>query len=299
MRLAWVEYWIVDFLDRLRTFSRDSQSTVPHQYHHLRRSPFIVCAFLRVTLTCVTTSFLEDVSLVECQSQNRITDACRHPFRQAAVRLLTTRSVSITTRSRNITTFASLPSRQPRFPAPIQFQRRWASGEAEAKKEEEVPISELQPTPQEEVENAIHEDHAATESAGAIDAVAESQSATEPQIAESANLTEATDDATTTAAESEPVRRSVDQMPSARDAAATLTEGITGTGTMDARRPFREPPAPKPTVYVGNLFFDVTENDLTKEFQRFGEIKQTRLIRDARGLSKGSVQIYTALQQYS
>lgn len=203
---------------------------------------------------------------------------------------MTTRSVSIATRPRNITTFASLPSRQPRFAAPIQFQRRWATGEAEAKKEEDAPISQLQPTPQEEVENAIHEDNAATEPTDTIDAVNEStSSATEPQIAESANLTEATDDATTTATEPRSVRRDVDRAPSARDAAASLTEGMTERGTMDARKPFREPPSPKPTVYVGNLFFDVTENDLTKEFSRYGDVKKARLIRDARGLSKGSV----------
>ena len=196
--------------------------------------------------------------------------------------------MSIATRPRNITTFAPLPSRSSRFTAPTQFQRRWVTGEAEAKKEEDVPISQLQPTPQEEVENAIHEDHATAEPTNTIDAAAESH-ATEPQIAESANLTEATDDATTTAAEPESVRRTVDRTPRARDAASALTEGITERGTMDARKPFREPPTPKPTVYVGNLFFDVTENDLGKEFGRYGEVKKTRLIRDARGLSKGSV----------
>lgn len=206
------------------------------------------------------------------------------------MRLLTTQSVCIATRPRNITTFASLPSRSSRFSAPIQLQRRWASGEAEAKKEEELPISQLQPTPQEEVENAVHEDNAGKELTDAdAQGATSTSSATEPQVAESANLSEATDDATTTATEPESVRATVDRTPSARDAAATLTEGITDRGTMDARRPFKEPATPKATVYVGNLFFDVTENDLAKEFQRYGEVKKTRLIRDVRGLSKGSV----------
>ena len=200
--------------------------------------------------------------------------------------------MSIATRSRNITTFASLPTRQSRFTSPIQFQRRWATGEAEAKNEEQLPISQLQPTPQEEVENAIHEDNAAAEPTHTIDA-------TEPQIAESANFTEATDDATTTAAEPDYVRRSIDRMQRGGDAAANLTEGITERGTMDARKPFREPATPKPTVYVGNLFFDVTENDLTKEFGRYGDVKKVRLIRDARGLSKGSVKSHDAIHHGS
>ena len=46
---------------------------------------------------------------------------------------------------------------------------------------------------------------------------------------------------------------------------------------------------PKSTIYIGNLFFDVTENDLNKELSRFGTITKCRLIRDSRGLSKGYV----------
>jgi RNA recognition motif-containing protein len=44
---------------------------------------------------------------------------------------------------------------------------------------------------------------------------------------------------------------------------------------------------PKSTIYIGNLFFDVTENDLVKELSRFGTVTKCRLIRDSRGLSKG------------
>ena len=79
----------------------------------------------------------------------------------------------------------------------------------------------------------------------------------------------------------------------AKDAASRLTEGITGGEDAAAtkgnanQRPYREPPTPRPTVYVGNLFFDVTENDLKKNFEKFGTVTQARLIRDARGLSKG------------
>jgi len=259
-------------------------SKAQHLYHHLRSPVFHqFLVFIRVVLTSTFTTIPPRCEYA-CPTDVHVTDPSRLPLRQAAARLLTTRSVSIATRPRNITTFASLPSRPSRFSAPTQLQRRWASGEAEAKKEDEVPISQLQPTPQEEVENAIHEDHAGGEATNAG-----AQTATKPPMAESSNLTEATDDATTTATEPEAVRETVDRAPSPRDAAATLTEGITNRGTMDARKPFREPATPKPTVYVGNLFFDVTENDLAKEFSRYGEVKRTRLIRDARGLSKGSV----------
>lgn len=68
---------------------------------------------------------------------------------------------------------------------------------------------------------------------------------------------------------------------------SNLTKGFQDEARTFDRRPAREPPSPKPSVYVGNLFFDVTESDLEKEFARFGTIKSVRLIKDVRGLSKG------------
>jgi len=44
---------------------------------------------------------------------------------------------------------------------------------------------------------------------------------------------------------------------------------------------------PSTGIYVGNLLFDVTANDLTKEFSPFGTIKSAIIASDARGLSKG------------
>ena len=186
----------------------------------------------------------------------------RFPLRHAAVRLLTSRSVSVATRSRTITSFTAVSVRQSRIATPLQFQRRWATSEAEAQKEE-APVSTLQPTPEEEVENAIHEDNATTPVEAAP---AESL----PETAESANLTDTANEPSKVATES------------FQDDAAGAA-----TGQSNFRQPSREPAQPKPTIYVGNLFFDVTENDLAKEFGKFGAVKNTRLIRDSRGLSKG------------
>lgn len=43
------------------------------------------------------------------------------------------------------------------------------------------------------------------------------------------------------------------------------------------------------TVYVGNLFFDVKETDLEREFGKAGNVLKTKIIYDQRGLSKGYV----------
>jgi RNA recognition motif-containing protein len=48
-----------------------------------------------------------------------------------------------------------------------------------------------------------------------------------------------------------------------------------------------EPPAPKETVYVGNLFYDVTAEDLKNHMQKFGVVERVDLITDNRGMSRG------------
>lgn len=46
---------------------------------------------------------------------------------------------------------------------------------------------------------------------------------------------------------------------------------------------------PSSSVYIGNLFFDVREDDLRKKFEGCGTIESVKLIMDNRGLSKGYV----------
>ena len=44
---------------------------------------------------------------------------------------------------------------------------------------------------------------------------------------------------------------------------------------------------PSAQVYVGNLFFDLVEDDLKREFAKYGTIKSVTLLRDDRGLNRG------------
>jgi RNA recognition motif-containing protein len=60
--------------------------------------------------------------------------------------------------------------------------------------------------------------------------------------------------------------------------------GREGNRQMWRRSP---PAAPKETIYIGNLFFDVTAEDLKNELQRFGPVASTRIVYDSRGLSRG------------
>jgi RNA recognition motif-containing protein len=48
-----------------------------------------------------------------------------------------------------------------------------------------------------------------------------------------------------------------------------------------------EGPVPKCSLYVGNLFFDVTAEDLRSHFEQYGTVENVMIVHDARGLSKG------------
>ena len=54
--------------------------------------------------------------------------------------------------------------------------------------------------------------------------------------------------------------------------------------------PADQPPAIQPkSVYVGNLFFEVKENDLKDYFSQVGEVVSARVVTDRRNMSKGQV----------
>jgi nucleolin len=79
------------------------------------------------------------------------------------------------------------------------------------------------------------------------------------------------------------------------DALEAAAQEQSGPGSSRPHRPFRnsdrsrEPIPPSKNLYVGNLFYEVTAEQLEGVFSRFGEIESVRLIYDSRGLSRGWV----------
>ncbi|ETN36832.1 uncharacterized protein HMPREF1541_07819 [Cyphellophora europaea CBS 101466] len=173
-------------------------------------------------------------------------------LRRSALRILTSSPASFANKPRTFTSLSCHTLRQTKPASQFLFyQRRWATTEAEEQKDaEEAPISKLQPTSAEEVENAIESDNA--------------QAAATEASNSSGNFAGA---------------------PAGGDAPGLFS--MSGQSSrLDSDRSERLS-VPKPTVYVGNLFFDVTEDDVSRELGRFGQIKHVRLLRDSRGLSKG------------
>lgn len=74
-------------------------------------------------------------------------------------------------------------------------------------------------------------------------------------------------------------------------AAQTVQRATTGRNSREPREPRgrerRTDGAPSKVLYVGNLFFEVTTPALEAEFGRFGEVANSRIVTDARGMSKG------------
>jgi nucleolin len=72
--------------------------------------------------------------------------------------------------------------------------------------------------------------------------------------------------------------------------ADALAEAAVAAEKQDRKpsRPRNENPAPPgKTLYIGNLYYDVTSEQLTKVFSRFGEVESVKIVYDNRGLSRG------------
>jgi hypothetical protein len=86
----------------------------------------------------------------------------------------------------------------------------------------------------------------------------------------------------------------------AQSAAGQATRAARTTrDTFQERRPYenRAPAPASKILYIGNLFFEVTAPQLEAEFAKFGEVTNSRVVTDDRGLSKGFAYIEFASQQ--
>lgn len=81
----------------------------------------------------------------------------------------------------------------------------------------------------------------------------------------------------------------------AQSAASSVAQATRNTA-RSARDTFSPAPASK-ILYVGNLFFEVTAPQLEAEFGKYGEITNSRVVTDNRGLSKGFAYIEMSNQK--
>ncbi|KAF2035742.1 RNA-binding domain-containing protein [Setomelanomma holmii] len=191
---------------------------------------------------------------IQAIPQFRLTIIKRFLLRRAAVRAISaTPSKAILARPRSIATFTPSAFRSRQQQWSVAFQRRFASDEA-AKTE-------------------------AAQAAAADTPENFSQTAAEPPM----------EDGLTPAQEkiiAEPTDAKATVGPDALEQAAKSVE------TQDQRE--RKPRArrenntpPNNTLYIGNLYYEVTADQLKRVFSRFGEVESVKIVYDNRGLSRG------------
>lgn len=160
---------------------------------------------------------------------------------------------------------------------------RWAA------EEEKKPAEEAAASPAEEQNpsETVTSEPSATEQAE----IKEESIAT-PEVADAAPQKSASD--TVSDIVSEGKSQAQDAFATAQgvvsSAAETVQRAAAGRddrGGLPGRQRRSDPPPPSKILYIGNLFFEVKSTDLEAEFGRFGEIVNTRIVTDPRGLSKG------------
>jgi len=90
-----------------------------------------------------------------------------------------------------------------------------------------------------------------------------------------------------TSSTQQPADTSSQLQQAAQNAAGAVQDGLSGAFSRRLRGPRDAQVAPSKILYIGNLFFEVTDAQLEAEFSRFGGIANSRIVTDARGLSKG------------
>lgn len=76
-------------------------------------------------------------------------------------------------------------------------------------------------------------------------------------------------------------------------ASAAAAAGAAPASASVAAETFRSIP-PNSVLYVGNLYFEVSEDALQEQFAPYGKISRVRIVYDHRGLSKGYGSLHTA-----
>ncbi|TPX21044.1 hypothetical protein DIZ76_014997 [Coccidioides immitis] len=162
-------------------------------------------------------------------------------------------------KSRTITTIPHRSTKLDRIITAATFQQRWLSGKVQSEQlNTPLPYTQEQQkkengTPSEESSFAI--------SSGSLSGDSSRVNATQ-----------------TTS----------DELDSAKATETPVDSRSVGQPRFSIRRPKPDGYiAPKSTIYVGNLFFDVTAGDLKNEFSKCGPVEGVRLLYDYRGVSKG------------
>ena len=230
----------------------------------------------------------------------------RYLFRRAALRALQSQQTSLVLRTRSITTSARVTLQPSRQWAVTPFQKRFASEEAEQSAAAKVvdDIATQSPVHTEGETSPIVTEPISTDGTAAqVEAgdVAGKQSSQESLTSKvesaAAEALGSFSQASGPSIESTNMNQDFLQT-SAASGISQLTQGATtppsepfsstAAVSPSSKPPYISPPVtPNNTLYVGNLYFEASEDALQRQFTPFGPIRKVRIVYDHRGLSKG------------
>ena len=218
--------------------------------------------------------------------------ASRYILRRAAVRALSQPSKSLSSFrpiSTRVTTFqCAKPTLYRGFHQTWIWQADQQEKTPEERTNEQEKLDEI--APEELSDHEKQQILEGQEAQEAQDAALSQQSTLQEVVEPATNPPESAD----TAAYNETLP--YEQPPPQEPLPATFAQSGSG-GIPGARMP--GPTAdikPSRILYVGNIFFEVTAAQLETEFSRFGEIANSRIVTDSRGLSKGFAYVEFASQ---
>ncbi|KAI9784191.1 MAG: hypothetical protein M1835_003643 [Candelina submexicana] len=183
-------------------------------------------------------------------------------LRRTAVRAISSPSPYILSQPRSLTTCTNSILRNKEQSLLLGLQRRFASDDVESREQkvdQDLETGHTSSTPP--PTSADQDDHSTVASAisSATSSAASKVSSAAEKVGEYAE--------------------------SARDSVADHAQET--VAYKGSRSQLGRNTEPTKNIYVGNLFFDVTEDDLRKEAERIGVVNNLRIIYDGRGLSKG------------
>jgi nucleolin len=221
----------------------------------------------------------------------------RYLIRRSAFRAISSPSTSFS-KSRSITTSSPFITRTKPQAILSPIFRRFASNDVEAEacasQSESSPSSEDQSSIASAISSAT--ESASTYASNATESLTENTSAAKDTVVDTASGVAAA--ASLGYAPRENGREFTRSNNFGDNRRSASPVGLNG----ERRRPRdfgRDAAALQPSnaVYVGNLLFEITEEDLQREFGKFGKIEGVKIARDARNLSKGYVYFQRGAQK--
>ncbi|KAF2151370.1 RNA-binding domain-containing protein [Myriangium duriaei CBS 260.36] len=215
-----------------------------------------------------------------------------HHIRRAALRGLRSQPVAITNSARSSPFSSRFVQCQNKVQISWNQARLYsdAAEKANASPAEEEGGQTVTREPSAEEQKEIKEESIATSNSEAVDSQQSTTEAIQEKVSDAANTVASTVRSATDTFRSE--RRDSGRGFERRGGSDRSFDrrGATDRGLhrgSERVRGFQPPAEPSKILYIGNLYFDLTPDRLSREFSQFGTITNVKIVTDASGMSKG------------